>query len=197
MAEGGGERAGGVAHALAGAQQAEVGQGRYASTSARARPASFMTDCFSPLTPPLILLDPSQLSPFSPALVRPTCDAPTLLSAAVAATRPKLRSLRPALVPRSVSPLPPRSHRRATATMAAPANSDEEFRSHTQQSPLASQRARQQGSVPPSAPNGRGFNGWFPLGYKEGFSQWACCSFPAPTGNLLTRSSSGLGSRLL
>lgn len=81
--------------------------------------------------------------------------------------------------------------------MAAPANSDEEFRSHTQQSPLASQRARQQGSVPPSAPNGRGFNGWFPLGYKEGFSQWACCSFPAPTGNLLTRSSSGLGSRLL
>ncbi|KAF4543052.1 Alpha beta hydrolase fold protein [Lasiodiplodia theobromae] len=30
--------------------------------------------------------------------------------------------------------------------MAAPANSDEEFRSHTQQSPLASQRARQQGS---------------------------------------------------
>lgn len=156
-----------------------------------------MTDCFSPLTPPLILLDPSQLSPFSPALVRPTCDAPTLLSAAVAATRPKLRSLRPALVPRSVSPLPPRSHCRATATMAAPANSDEEFRSHTQQSPLASQRARQQGSVPPSAPNGRGFNGWFPLGYKEGFSQWARCSFPTPTGNLLTRSSSGLGSRPL
>ena len=66
--------------------------------------------------------------------------------------------------------------------MAAPANSDDEFRSRTQQSPLASQRAKQQqqGSVPPGAPNGRGFNGWFPLGYKEGFSQWACRSLLRP-----------------
>ncbi|EOD45435.1 putative acetolactate synthase protein [Neofusicoccum parvum UCRNP2] len=56
--------------------------------------------------------------------------------------------------------------------MAASANSDDDFRSRTQQSPLASQRAKQQGSVPPSAPNGRGFSGWFPLGYKEGFTQW-------------------------
>ncbi|KAL0264586.1 hypothetical protein SLS55_000536 [Diplodia seriata] len=64
--------------------------------------------------------------------------------------------------------------------MAANANSDDEFRSRTQQSPLASQRAKQHGSVPSGAPNGRGFTGWFPLGYKEGFTQWARLS-PAET----------------
>lgn len=52
------------------------------------------------------------------------------------------------------------------------ASNDEEYRSRGQQSPLASQRQQQAGSVPPQAPNGRGFNGYFPLGYKEGFSQW-------------------------
>ncbi|GME40621.1 Alpha/beta hydrolase fold-1 [Neofusicoccum parvum] len=65
--------------------------------------------------------------------------------------------------------------------MAASANSDDDFRSRTQQSPLASQRAKQQGSVPPSAPNGRGFSGWFPLGYKEGFTQWWSGLSPAVT----------------
>lgn len=58
--------------------------------------------------------------------------------------------------------------------MAETTNSDDDFRSRSQQSPLASQRARQQGDVPPSAPNGRGLGGWFPLGYKEGFTQWVC-----------------------
>ncbi|KAH7052100.1 Alpha/Beta hydrolase protein [Macrophomina phaseolina] len=65
--------------------------------------------------------------------------------------------------------------------MAAPASGDDEFRSRTQQSPLASQRAKQQGSAPPSAPNGRGYSGWFPLGYKEGFSQWWAGLSPAVT----------------
>lgn len=49
--------------------------------------------------------------------------------------------------------------------MADTANSDGDPASRTQQSPLASQRAKQQG-----APQTK--RGYFPLGYKEGFSQW-------------------------
>ncbi|KAF2135868.1 uncharacterized protein K452DRAFT_259998 [Aplosporella prunicola CBS 121167] len=60
--------------------------------------------------------------------------------------------------------------------MAAPA-SDDEFSSRSQQSPLASQRARAQPSQPPT---GR-FQGYFPLGYKEGFSQWWAGLSPAVT----------------
>jgi len=43
----------------------------------------------------------------------------------------------------------------------------EEIRGRTQQAPLASQRARDQGQSQP----GR-FAQWFPLGAKEGFNQW-------------------------
>ena len=50
---------------------------------------------------------------------------------------------------------------------AATANSNEgdEMRSKTQQSPLASQRAKAEGNKS---------GGYFTLGYKEGFSQWVC-----------------------
>ncbi|KAK8159662.1 Alpha/Beta hydrolase protein [Phyllosticta citrichinensis] len=60
-------------------------------------------------------------------------------------------------------------------------SNEEDYRSRTQQSPLASHRAQQSGSVPPQPPNGRGFNGYFPLGYKEGFSQWWAGLSPAVT----------------
>lgn len=43
-----------------------------------------------------------------------------------------------------------------------------EVRNRTQQSPLASQRAREAGEAQQA---GR-FAQWFPLGAKEGFSQW-------------------------
>jgi hypothetical protein len=45
---------------------------------------------------------------------------------------------------------------------------DEEIRSRTQQSALASQRAAEAGQRPAA---GR-FAQWFPLGAKEGFDQW-------------------------
>ncbi|MCJ1474472.1 hypothetical protein MMC13_003130 [Lambiella insularis] len=54
--------------------------------------------------------------------------------------------------------------------MAATASgSDDDFKSKGQQSPLASQRARQ-----PTEANrkGRFGGGYFPLGYKDGFNQW-------------------------
>ncbi|EON63566.1 hypothetical protein W97_02794 [Coniosporium apollinis CBS 100218] len=51
--------------------------------------------------------------------------------------------------------------------MSASAESGDDIRGRTQQSPLASQRARENVSA---APERR--KGWFPLGYKEGFAQW-------------------------
>ena len=53
--------------------------------------------------------------------------------------------------------------------MATAASSgDDDFKSKSQQSPLASQRAKEGGQAKRT---GR-FTGYFPLGYKEGFSQW-------------------------
>lgn len=46
----------------------------------------------------------------------------------------------------------------------ASANNGDDLRGKTQQSPLASQRAKEQGTQPKG--------GYFPLGTKEGFSQW-------------------------
>jgi hypothetical protein len=45
---------------------------------------------------------------------------------------------------------------------------DDDYKSKSQQSPLASQRAKETGQAKRT---GR-FTGYFPLGYKEGFSQW-------------------------
>ncbi|KAI9807682.1 MAG: hypothetical protein M1825_005623 [Sarcosagium campestre] len=59
----------------------------------------------------------------------------------------------------------------ATAS-AADSSSDNEFKSKTQQSPLASQRAKEQGSTSK-------FSGFFPMGYKEGFNQWWASIAPA------------------
>jgi len=69
---------------------------------------------------------------------------------------------------------PRQSSKRHTSTMSAStaSSSDDDYTSRTQQSPLASQRARKQGN-PPSEANRTGkFGGYFTLGYKEGFSQW-------------------------
>lgn len=49
--------------------------------------------------------------------------------------------------------------------------SNDDIRTRPQQSPLASQRAKQDGA--PSDENRKGqFGGYFTLGYKEGFTQW-------------------------
>lgn len=64
---------------------------------------------------------------------------------------------------------------RGASSMAA-TQDEEEMRGRTQQAPLASQRAREQGQEQ----QGRVAK-WFPLGAKEGFTQWVswtvalCC----------------------
>lgn len=62
---------------------------------------------------------------------------------------------------------------RLSSTMAATdANSrNDDSQTRSQQSPLASQRAKQEGKT---AENGRAAKsgGFFTLGYKEGFNQW-------------------------
>ena len=62
---------------------------------------------------------------------------------------------------------------RYTATMStATANGgDDELRSSSQQSPLASQRDRADNTPTKANRTGR-IGGYFTLGYKEGFSQW-------------------------
>ncbi len=65
---------------------------------------------------------------------------------------------------------------------AATANgSDDDYSTKTQQPMLASQRAKQNAAAQKEARTGpRG--GYFPLGYKEGFSQWVC---PLESPNVL------------
>ena len=54
---------------------------------------------------------------------------------------------------------------------AAASDGNDNLQARGQQSPLASQRAKQ--SNTPSEANRTGrMSGYFPLGYKEGFSQW-------------------------
>ncbi|KAF2730982.1 alpha/beta-hydrolase [Polyplosphaeria fusca] len=60
--------------------------------------------------------------------------------------------------------------------MATTESSSEEMRGRTQQSPLASQRAKEAGETQP----GR-FQQWFPLSAKDGFSQWWAGTSPAAT----------------
>ncbi len=56
-----------------------------------------------------------------------------------------------------------------TATTAN--GGDDDARMRTQQSPLASKRAKDGGA--PAEENRKGkFGGYFTLGYKEGFNQW-------------------------
>ena len=65
-----------------------------------------------------------------------------------------------------------RGRRRAAIRLSTMTSTDDEsqFRNRTQQSPLASQRAKQANA------DGQGsksrFSGVFPLGYKDTFSQW-------------------------
>lgn len=59
---------------------------------------------------------------------------------------------------------------------AATANgSDDDYRTKTQQPMLASQRAKQNTAAVKEEQK-RIRAGFFPLGYKEGFSQWVCIS---------------------
>lgn len=53
---------------------------------------------------------------------------------------------------------------------------DDDFSTRSQQGMLASQRAKAE-KVPTEANRTGRFSGYFPLGYKEGFSQWACTAF--------------------
>lgn len=48
---------------------------------------------------------------------------------------------------------------------------DDELQSKVQESPLASQRQKQRNAPSESNRTGK-FVGYFPLGYKDGFSQW-------------------------
>jgi cardiolipin-specific phospholipase len=54
----------------------------------------------------------------------------------------------------------------------ATSEGDGEMRNRTQQSPLASQRAKEQGQ-----PQTGRFATWFPLSAKEGFNQWVSSSY--------------------
>ena len=62
---------------------------------------------------------------------------------------------------------------------------DDDLRSRGQQSPLASQRAKQ-GSGPQEGNRTGRFTGYFPLGYKEGFSQWVLAGFVIAADRELT-----------
>lgn len=60
--------------------------------------------------------------------------------------------------------------------MATSEGNNEEMRNRTQQSPLASQRAKEEGQPQPG-----GFSKWFPLSAKEGFNQWWVGTSPMAT----------------
>ena len=71
-------------------------------------------------------------------------------------------------------PAPKRLRRTIVAMSTATANgNDDDFSTRNQQGMLASQRAKAE-NVPTEANRTGRFTGYFPLGYKEGFSQWAC-----------------------
>jgi hypothetical protein len=75
---------------------------------------------------------------------------------------------------RHISPLLNRSEaqlRLPYSTMSSGSGSTEDVRSRGQQPVLASQRAKEQSRNDPNQGNRGGFS-YFPLGYKEGFSQW-------------------------
>ncbi|MCJ1437850.1 hypothetical protein MMC27_007237 [Xylographa pallens] len=54
----------------------------------------------------------------------------------------------------------------------AASGGDDDYQSRSQQSPLASQRAKQGNNPTEANRTGRFSRGYFPLGYKEGFNQW-------------------------
>ena len=62
-------------------------------------------------------------------------------------------------------------NRRSSAMAATASDSGDNIGSRTQQSPLASQRAKANNAPTEANRTGR-FGGYFTLGYKEGFSQW-------------------------
>ena len=62
---------------------------------------------------------------------------------------------------------------------------DDDLSSRGQQSPLASQRAEQSSGPTEANRTGR-FTGYFPLGYKEGFSQWVLAGFISAADRELT-----------
>ena len=64
------------------------------------------------------------------------------------------------------------------STATDPASSDSEIHKRSQQSPLASRRAKAAGPTASEGTKQSRFAGAFPLGYKEGFSQW-WASLPA------------------
>jgi hypothetical protein len=60
-------------------------------------------------------------------------------------------------------------NRASYSSMATSSSEGDDLRDRAQQSPLASQRAKEQAS---EARGRRGFGNMFPLGAKDGFSQW-------------------------
>lgn len=60
----------------------------------------------------------------------------------------------------------------STMSISTSPGSDNGFNSRSQQSPLASQRAKQAANAPSEANRTGRFGNYFTLGYKESFSQW-------------------------
>lgn len=77
------------------------------------------------------------------------------------------------------------------STMATSSTSDpsRDFNAKTQQSPLARERAKAEANNPTQATRANRFSQYFPLGYKDGFSQWVRVhqgSFAAQCSSVLT-----------
>jgi hypothetical protein len=74
------------------------------------------------------------------------------------------------LINRSEGQIRPSSY--STMSASASSTSSDDVPPRGQQPMLASQRAKEQSRAPTEANRTGRFTGYFPLGYKEGFSQW-------------------------
>lgn len=96
-------------------------------------------------------------------------------SSLIHATRLSLQS-RPSSTSATLEDLSPSSHyprpMASNASSSSQADSDSEIHSRKQQNMLASRRAKENNSAAPKNFETTGKRGMFPLGYKEGFSQW-------------------------
>lgn len=111
--------------------------------------------------------------------MRPATTAESLLKTSSSFTKPQSPRLRPQSTfsyPQGITGrLPTLSSHTVSMAQNGTADSDSEVANRTQQSPLASRR-KQEAEQDPSKKQSR-FAGIFPLGYKEGFTQW----WSAPT----------------
>lgn len=91
-----------------------------------------------------------------------------------------LATIRPISAQSSAASLKPALQQTYATMASAESNSDDNVRGRGQQAMLARHRSREGGSAQPTEAQRRGY---FPLGYKEGFSQWWAGLAPAVTEN--------------